>query len=319
MDTRFWGPDGWLLLHSITYFLPNTLKQNDKQNICDFFEITSKILPCKYCRLSMQKFMKQLPIKKNCNSRDNMVKWIYKLHNKVNNKLRKQGYCITDNPKFNIINNKFLDIKKQIEENKRFKLNNNNQICNSNSSYKKNKKVIKTKKVQKGYKNFTIKCNKYYDINDLMICNNYIGSIIFNYPNYINSCSNDLHYKEIVSRYENYFNYIIKYCYLFDDKLSSRIKNYLDKYSLNKILMNYEIITDENNNNKYTLDVNCKLKLYQWYFNLCKTINNNKESNQIDTFCRKFKKYIVKTCSNSKTINEKTKKLNTCRKLIINN
>ena len=37
MDTRFWGPDGWLLLHSITYFLPDTLKQNDKENICNFF------------------------------------------------------------------------------------------------------------------------------------------------------------------------------------------------------------------------------------------------------------------------------------------
>ena len=313
MDTRFWGPDGWLLLHSITYFLPDILKKKDKENICNFFELTSNILPCKYCRLSMKKFMKQSPIKNNCHSRDEVVKWLFKLHNKVNNKLRRQGYCITNNPKFNSINTKFLDIKEQIKKDKKFKLKNDNtnETCD--------KTMSKTKKVKKGYKNFTIKCNKNYTINDLVICNNYIGSIIFNYPNYINSCNDELHYKEIVSRYEKYFKHIIKYSYLMDTGLSSRIKNYLDKHPLNKILMNYKVITNENNKKNYTLDTNCKLNLYQWYFNLCKTINNDTQSNKINTFCNKFKKYIVKTCSNSKTINEKTKKLNTCRKLIINN
>ena len=99
MDTRFWGPSGWKILHIITYGYPTNPTVEDKQHYGLFFNSLKYILPCKYCRNSLTKFYKQIPIEENLESRDTLTLWIYNIHNKVNNKLRKQGLIKTPNPK----------------------------------------------------------------------------------------------------------------------------------------------------------------------------------------------------------------------------
>jgi hypothetical protein len=59
------------------------------------------ILPCKYCRESLRKFYKESPLRDAYNSvPDKLAKWMYEIHNDVNNKLRKQGLLKTPNPTF---------------------------------------------------------------------------------------------------------------------------------------------------------------------------------------------------------------------------
>ena len=139
MDTTFWGPDGWILLHTITYFLPEKLNSKEQKLVRLFYENVSKILPCKYCRNSNQKYMKSLPIEKYSSTRVNMNMWIYLLHNKVNNKLRRQGYCIYDNPKFEEIDSRYQNMRIQIvnERSKCIEI----LICNKYSLYKKYSKT----------------------------------------------------------------------------------------------------------------------------------------------------------------------------------
>ena len=103
MDTRFWGPDGWVFLHTIVYFqdfdnCDETVNYNNLNDIYKYYDLVSKILPCKYCRKSMQKYMMSLDIKE-CKTGEDIRMWVYKIHNKVNNKLRRQGYCVYKNPK----------------------------------------------------------------------------------------------------------------------------------------------------------------------------------------------------------------------------
>jgi hypothetical protein len=94
MDTRFWGPSGWKLLHHITY---NYNKSQYNSIIYEkFFEIIPYILPCKYCRASLTDYYRQHPFDK-----DNMQKWLYTIHNCVNHKLRDQGLNLSQSdPKF---------------------------------------------------------------------------------------------------------------------------------------------------------------------------------------------------------------------------
>ena len=99
METRFWGPSGWKLLHLITYGYPQQPTLGDKHTYGLFFNSLKHILPCKYCRLSLTKFYKQLPVEEHLASKDTLTTWIYKIHNKVNNKLRKQGLIKIPNPK----------------------------------------------------------------------------------------------------------------------------------------------------------------------------------------------------------------------------
>lgn len=95
MDTRFWGPSGWQLLHLTTFaYKP----ERDKNSICDFFNLLPYVLPCKFCRYSLSTYYEEDPIENNCASPLRLQKWLWALHNKVNAKLRKQGLVSKDHP-----------------------------------------------------------------------------------------------------------------------------------------------------------------------------------------------------------------------------
>ena len=104
MDTRFWGKDGWIFLHSIAYNY-NKEKENDHVYKA-FFKSIQHILPCIYCRRSYKKYIKENPV-----DMKNLPKWIYTIHNLVNDKLRDQGYEIWPNPSFKEVNEKYSNIK----------------------------------------------------------------------------------------------------------------------------------------------------------------------------------------------------------------
>ena len=80
MDTRFWGPSGWDLFHRISFHSDNPHQ---------VLKYIAEVLPCKFCRNSTRKFIKDFPY----DSKD-PAKWLYEIHNKVNHKLRSQ--CAND-------------------------------------------------------------------------------------------------------------------------------------------------------------------------------------------------------------------------------
>lgn len=95
MMTKVWGPPGWFFLHTVSFGCPidpsifdeehdlpdGTTKLNYEQ----FFRKVGDILPCRYCRDSYKEFIKEIP--PDASSRDTLVEWLWKIHNKVNNKL----------------------------------------------------------------------------------------------------------------------------------------------------------------------------------------------------------------------------------------
>ena len=93
MMTKVWGPAGWVFLHSIVMGYPTTIDSKNKEHrkrkkeTKRFFETLGFVLPCKYCRESYNKFIKEMPITPHLNSRKSISMWLYKIHNKVNNKL----------------------------------------------------------------------------------------------------------------------------------------------------------------------------------------------------------------------------------------
>jgi hypothetical protein len=79
MDTRFFGPSGWQLFHLIAFRTPHP---------DDVLNDMKDVLPCKFCRASTTEFVKKNPL------RGDAGKWLYDIHNHVNNKLRTQ--CADD-------------------------------------------------------------------------------------------------------------------------------------------------------------------------------------------------------------------------------
>jgi len=116
MDTRFWGPSGWKLLHAIAF----TYEYSSESSILysKFFETLPFILPCKYCRFSLIDYYKLHPFQISTGPYDtgneraflngrgvmnpqlDVSKWMFTIHNCVNDKLRKQELHKDPNPTY---------------------------------------------------------------------------------------------------------------------------------------------------------------------------------------------------------------------------
>lgn len=92
MDTRYWGPSGWRLLHLITFAHPTPTDQQRKA-LAAFFGALPYVLPCKYCRANLTDHMTALPLEPALNSSTPfaLAKWLWAIHNKTTERLRSQG------------------------------------------------------------------------------------------------------------------------------------------------------------------------------------------------------------------------------------
>jgi hypothetical protein len=118
MDTRFWGPDGWKLLHSIAQNYPKNPNEIEKDTYAIFFQSLQHVLPCIYCRMSYTQYINELSIKNYLDNNEKLTKWIYLIHNKVNDKLRKQGLLHYDDPSYDSVYKKYEEYVSDINNGK---------------------------------------------------------------------------------------------------------------------------------------------------------------------------------------------------------
>ncbi len=97
IKTSFWGPHAWNFLFSTiagSYPIKYDNKDKNHQKILksfiNMFNSLKETLPCIYCRESYKIFLKELPIVNYTSSRNDMMFWLYSLHDKVNKKLIEQ-------------------------------------------------------------------------------------------------------------------------------------------------------------------------------------------------------------------------------------
>ena len=100
MDTKFWGPSGWKFLHLITF--SNAIES--KSAVRCFFETLPYVLPCKFCRQSLSEYVKKIPL-----DTEAPAKWLWKIHNCVNGKLRSQNLNSEPDPPFSVVKRLYTD------------------------------------------------------------------------------------------------------------------------------------------------------------------------------------------------------------------
>lgn len=115
MNCEAWGSSGWKLIHSIALNFDNNENANHKLTK-KFFLSIQHILPCIYCRRSYAQYIREIPIDPFLTNH-RLLEWTYHIHNKVNDKLRNQGYPIKKNPSFK---NVMSDINKFVKHNKKY-------------------------------------------------------------------------------------------------------------------------------------------------------------------------------------------------------
>ena len=90
MLTTVWGPSMWHYLHIMSFNYPINPTKLDKKNYRDFIINLQNVLPCKYCRQNLKNNLKQQPLTiKDLNNRESFSKYVYELHELINNMLKK--------------------------------------------------------------------------------------------------------------------------------------------------------------------------------------------------------------------------------------
>lgn len=93
MNPKYWGPPGWVFIHSIAYGYPENPSSDEQLAMIDFLNSLQHILPCKTCSELYKKDIKELPnLTSTVKNRDLLIKWVNKMHNKVNENLNKKQY-----------------------------------------------------------------------------------------------------------------------------------------------------------------------------------------------------------------------------------
>lgn len=96
MDPKIWGPNFWFSLHTVTLAYPDVPTYEERRRYHDFFTSLQYVLPCKLCREHYTNHLKEYPISIQLNSKEDLVKWCFNLHNRVNRSLGKEDFKYED-------------------------------------------------------------------------------------------------------------------------------------------------------------------------------------------------------------------------------
>jgi hypothetical protein len=95
-DNIHWGKSFWDLIHNISILFPENPTQNDINMFGNFLDSIQMLLPCEQCRIHFKQNLESFPIssfmKKSASyfsSKDGIILWCIKVHNKVNKMINK--------------------------------------------------------------------------------------------------------------------------------------------------------------------------------------------------------------------------------------
>lgn len=107
LSTKGWGPSGWFFLFScIMGAYPPQIDNRKiehrliKKNFKDMIYSLRYTMPCIFCRESFKGFVKESPIDPHLTGRIELMRWLYNIRDRVNQKLMKQEMeCYKDEKK----------------------------------------------------------------------------------------------------------------------------------------------------------------------------------------------------------------------------
>lgn len=265
METTYWGPSGWRFLHLITFLYPETPDTGDKILMREFMMLLPDILPCKYCRASFNKYYESLDLTPHLESRELLILWLYKMHNKVNKKLRAQGFCHHDNPSLEYVHRLYEPRVTKVHQ----LLDSPNTTSSGNSG---------SSSSSSSSNNGIHKAINY-------ICTEgreFLGSIIFNYQGYFANCHTSDEKSKIAHTYHRFFNTIIP--------LLKRLLHPERKYKLEPA-KKYRIRGMLQQTQSYS-------RLKRWFYE-CRDLCRLEEVMSYEEYEKEFNKHIVAACNTS--------------------
>jgi hypothetical protein len=97
INPTLWGPNLWKFMHYLTLSYPEQPSEYDVNKFKNFFMNIGEYLPCEKCRYNYKDHLQVLPLTENeLSCRDNLILWLFNLHNIVNKHIGKKEFTIKE-------------------------------------------------------------------------------------------------------------------------------------------------------------------------------------------------------------------------------
>jgi hypothetical protein len=90
MSPDVWGPIFWNTMHIVSLGYNPEPSKREQEDAIRFYKALETMLPCGICRSHYTQFLQEMPVERAVGSRDDLIYWVFQLHNKVNENLGKR-------------------------------------------------------------------------------------------------------------------------------------------------------------------------------------------------------------------------------------
>lgn len=96
LDPKIWGPHYWFFLHTIAMTYPHHPNAVTKKKYYEFVQNLPLFIPVEQISKEFEKLIDVYPITPYLDNRDSFIRWMYFIHNKINEKLEKPSISLND-------------------------------------------------------------------------------------------------------------------------------------------------------------------------------------------------------------------------------
>ena len=89
LDPNVWGPHYWFFLHTISMTYPHHPNAVTKKKYYEFIQNLPIFIPVEAMSGEFSKLIDQYPITPYLDNRESFIRWVWFIHNKINQKLEK--------------------------------------------------------------------------------------------------------------------------------------------------------------------------------------------------------------------------------------
>jgi hypothetical protein len=89
LDPTVWGPHYWFFLHTISICYPLRPNSITKKKYYEFIQNFPMFIPIESISTYFSKLLDEYPITPYLDTRDSFIRWVWFIHNKINQKLEK--------------------------------------------------------------------------------------------------------------------------------------------------------------------------------------------------------------------------------------
>ena len=90
LDPRVWGKHYWFFLDTVAMTYPHRPNDGTKKKYYDFIMNLPLFIPIESISSNFEKLLNLYPVSPYLDSRESLVRWIWFIHNKINEKLEKE-------------------------------------------------------------------------------------------------------------------------------------------------------------------------------------------------------------------------------------